>query len=189
MSEKNLADIKKLIDSMQSGLVELFDQLRELRRVLDLASETLESDLSLSSSSLFSGVSTSSPGDSIKTDLNTHSDMKTNLDSVREESLTQPGITSVVSEDVSRVLDPITHELQTGDAPANVIAEYVQAAKEYLIKEDPANNKVARDMEVVLKFLRARGTRGIRPEERDNILKRIGRWKVHLSAFGEYAEG
>ncbi len=175
MSEKNLADIKKLIDSMQSGLVELFDQLRELRRVLDLASETLESDLSISSSSLFSGVSTSSPADS----------MKTNLDSVQEESSTQPGITSVVSEEVSRVLDPITHELQTEDAPANVIAEYVQAAKEYLIKEDPTNNKVARDMEVVLKFLRARGTRGIRPEERDNILKRIGRWKVHLSAFGE----
>jgi hypothetical protein len=86
---------------------------------------------------------------------------------------------------VSRVLDPITDELQTSDAPADVIAGYVQAAKDYLIKEDSGNDKVAHDMEVVLKFLHARGTRGIRPEERDNILKRIKRWKVHLSAYGE----
>jgi aspartyl/asparaginyl-tRNA synthetase len=86
---------------------------------------------------------------------------------------------------VSRVHDPITDELQTVEAPADVIAGYVQAAKDYLMKEESANEKVAHDMDVVLKFLHARGTKGIRPEERDNILKRIKRWKVHLSAYAE----
>jgi len=35
-------------------------------------------------------------------------------------------------------------------------------------------------MDIVLNFLKARGTRGIRNEERDNIQKRIRRWKAHL---------
>ena len=39
MSEENLKEIKQLIDSMQSGLVELFDQLRDLRARLNLFSD------------------------------------------------------------------------------------------------------------------------------------------------------
>lgn len=174
MSEENLAEIKKLIDSMQSGLVELFDQLRELRRLLGSTDGIPASDL-LISSSLFSEVLPSTPTETTIEDLNTS----------QEELLPNSVGPSTANETVSRVLDPITDELQTNDAPADVIAGYVQAAKDYLIKEESTNEKVAHDMEVVLKFLHARGTRGIRPEERDNILKRINRWKIHLSAYAE----
>ena len=84
------------------------------------------------------------------------------------------------SAKVARVLDPIAHELRTGEAPANVLAEYLQSAKDYLFGGDSSNERVERDMEVVLKFLKARDAKGIRPEERDNILKRITRWKEAL---------
>ncbi|MFW9943370.1 MAG: hypothetical protein ACFFB7_00065 [Candidatus Sifarchaeia archaeon] len=174
MSEDNLPEIKKLIDSMQSGLVELFDQLRELRRLLGSTDELPASD-SLISPSLFSEVSSSEPTEATVGDADTNQD----------EPLPNSGSSIVVDETVSLVLDPITNELQTSDAPADVIAGYVQAAKDFLIKEGPSNNKVAHDMDVVLKFLHARGSKGIRPEERDNILKRIRRWKVHLSAYSE----
>ena len=82
-----------------------------------------------------------------------------------------------------RSLDPIAHELRTGEAPAEIILEYLQAAREYLIDDtnDSQKSKVARDMDIVLNFLKARGTRTIRPDERDNILKRIRRWKAHLT--------
>ena len=86
---------------------------------------------------------------------------------------------------VNRVLDPIALELRTGEAPAEIIYEYLQAAREYLIDDDDGESKkgkVARDMDIVLNFLKARGTRTIRPDERDNILKRIRRWKAHLAA-------
>ena len=174
MSEENLAEIKKLIDSMQSGLVELFDQLRELRRLLGSTDGPLASD-SLISSSMFSEALSSTSTEAAIEDLDTN----------QEETMEPSGSSIVANETVSRVLDPITEELQRNDAPADVIAGYVQAAKDYLIKEESANEKVAHDMDVVLKFLHARGTRGIRPEERDNILKRIKRWKVHLSAHAE----
>ncbi|MFX0044402.1 MAG: hypothetical protein ACFE8Z_01015 [Candidatus Hermodarchaeota archaeon] len=174
MSEENLAEIKKLIDSMQSGLVELFDQLRELRRLLGSTDESPAPD-SLVSPSLFSEVSSSTPTEA------TAGDVDTNQDALLPDS----GGPIVVDETVALVLDPITNELQTGDAPADVIAGYVQAAKDFLIKEESSDNKVAHDMDVVLKFLHARGTKGIRPKERDNILKRIKRWRVHLSAHGE----
>jgi hypothetical protein len=82
---------------------------------------------------------------------------------------------------VARVLDPIAHEVRTGEASAQVIAEYLQAAKDYLITKENPNEKVANDMEVVDRFLRARGNKGIRPEERDNILRRIRRWSIMLS--------
>jgi hypothetical protein len=174
MSEENLAEIKKLIDSMQSGLVELFDQLRELRRLLGSTDGSPASE-ALMSSSLFSEVLPSTPAEAAMEDLNKGQD----------EIVQDSGSPIVLDETVVRVLDPITDELQTNDAPADVIAGYVQAAKDYLMKEESANEKVAHDMEVVLKFLNARGKRGIRPEERDNILKRIKRWKVHLSAYAE----
>ena len=88
------------------------------------------------------------------------------------------------SAKVNRVLDPIAHELRTGEAPAEIIYEYLQAAREYLIDDDDSESKkgkVARDMDIVLNFLKARGKRTIRPDERDNILKRIRRWKAHLA--------
>lgn len=174
MPEENLSEIKKLIDSMQSGLVELFDQLRELRRLLGSTDEPPASDSPLSPS-LFSEASPSKPVEATTGDAETDQD----------EPLPNSGSSIVVDETVSLVLDPITNELQESDAPADVIAGYVQAAKDFLIKEEPSNNKVAHDMDVVLKFLQARGSKGIRPKERDNILKRIKRWKVHLSAYGE----
>ena len=43
-SEKELHEIKRLIDSMQSSLVEMFDQLRELRARLDLVSNSSPSE-------------------------------------------------------------------------------------------------------------------------------------------------
>lgn len=167
MSDKNLEQIKKLIDSMQSALVELFDQLHELRRQLDLAGENFESSPSLPSSLTFSEVS----------DTTKEADAVAVLPATSDESIDLPPI----NENIERVLDPIMQELQTGEAPAEVIAEYLEAAKDYLIQEHSANEKVVRDMDVVLKFLHARGKKGIRPEERDNILERIRRWKIHLA--------
>lgn len=55
MNDDELNDIRQLIDLMQSGLVELFDQLRELRERLNLATE-LPSDSSPSIVPLFSEV-------------------------------------------------------------------------------------------------------------------------------------
>jgi hypothetical protein len=170
LSDKNLEQIKKLIDSMQSALVELFDQLHELRRQLDLAGENFESSPSLPSAPIFSEVS----------------DAPKETDAVAASSAKSPSDNELVAppptnENVARVLDPIMQELQTGEAPAEVIAEYLEAAKDYLIQEHSANEKVVRDIDVVLKFLRARGKKGIRPEERDNILERIRRWKIHLA--------
>lgn len=169
MSENNLEQIKKLIDSMQSALVELFDQLHELRRQLDLTGESFESTPSLSPAPIFS--KSSDPTNEIDAPISSSS------------SLTdEPVSTSIENENIARVLDPITQELQTGEAPAEVIAEYLEAAKDYLIQEHSANEKVVHDIDVVLKFLHARGKKGIRPEERDNILERIRRWKAHLTA-------
>ncbi len=171
LSDKNLEQIKKLIDSMQSGLVELFDQLHELRRQLDLAGESFESTPSLSPAPIFS----KSPAVIEETDT----DVSSPVTGPPPDELV---VTSIENENIARVLDPITQELLTGEAPAEVIAEYLEAAKDYLIQEHSANEKVVRDIDVVLKFLRARGKKGIRPEERDNILERIRRWKAHLSS-------
>lgn len=157
---------------MQSTLVELFDQLHELRRQLDLAGENSESGSILSPAPVFSKVTPPASTDS-KTE---NADSPTDL--LVPDSLDFPQ----ANEKIDRVLDPITHELQTGEAPAEVIAEYLQAAKDYLAHEGSTNEKVDNDMDVVLKFLRARGKRGIRPEERDNILERIRRWKAHVSS-------
>jgi hypothetical protein len=169
LSEKNLEQIKKIIDIMQSGLVELFDQLHELRRQLDLAGENFESTPSLSPAPIFSKASAPTEGDTKESAPDT--------DTLPDESTAPP----LTNDNVSIVLDPITQELQTGEAHAQVIAEYLEAAKDYLIQEHSANEKVVRDIDVVLKFLHARGKKGIRPEERDNILERIRRWKVHLT--------
>ena len=56
MSDENLDEIKRLIDSMQSGLVELFDQLKELRRRLDITGVPMPSDTQSSVVPLFTEV-------------------------------------------------------------------------------------------------------------------------------------
>lgn len=188
---------------MQSGLVELFDQLRELREQLHLLSE-LPLGTSPSFVSLFSEVkpTTTKPdnGSELHTDggfekghmndkelesySNPHlmppSEEATATQSDPSKSITESVDVTALSAKVSRVLDPITQELQTAEATADIIMEYLQSAKVYLIDDDERKEKVARDMDIVLNFLKARGNRSIRSEERDNILKRIRRWKVHL---------
>ena len=194
MPDDELNEIRQLIDSMQSGLVELFDQLRELRTRLNLVSEnTSETSSTPAVLPLFSEVKIPSP-DAIESDdtdiLDTTESPAKQEDSASltindeppndvEESEVEH---SASSAKVNRVLDPISHELRTGEAPAEIIYEYLQSAREYLFDDSSSNGKVARDMDIVLNFLKARGKKTIRPDERDNILKRIRRWKAHLVA-------
>jgi hypothetical protein len=188
VSDEELKEIKQLIDSMQSSLVELFDQLRELRSRLNLVSE-VSSDTSPSILPLFSEVKTSSSDSPDLAPKPPVEDEETNTSTPASED--SPEVTVSDETDsgnnakVNRVLDPIAHELRTGEAPAEIIYEYLQSAREYLIDNDDEESqkgKVARDMDIVLNFLKARGNRTIRPDERDNILKRIRRWKAHLAA-------
>jgi hypothetical protein len=202
LSEKNADEIKRLISQIQSGLVEIFDQMRELRRRLGLPVEEGVTDSVPPIVPIFSDVPTSPPVPS-KTPPTAAAPSPASVSKISEQEPTKdddttspashkasaptnpPGKpsehTQAVSATVSRVLDPIAHEIRTGEAPAEVIAEYLQAARDYLITKDRPNPKVARDMDVVDKFLRARGKKAIRPEERDNILKRIHRWSIMLS--------
>lgn len=171
---------------MQSGLVELFDQLRDLRIRLNLVSENASEILSTPAIlPLFSEV---------KSPLSDTIEEEGIEPSIDKEEPTPPAASDEPPEDVeepeqstgnakvNRVLDPISHELRTGEAPAEIIYEYLQSAREYLIDEESDKGKVARDMDIVLNFLKARGKKTIRPDERDNILKRIRRWKAHLVA-------
>jgi cell division septum initiation protein DivIVA len=191
-------EIRRLIDSLQAGMVEMFDQLRELRRRLNFIDDELAGATS-SAVQLFTEVkkpkapivpSTPSPPNTSAPDQSVEE---------RTEKSVSPSIASVVIDTpetgesnsekhppisdarVARVLDPITHELRTGEAPAEVLAEYLQAAKDYLFSDETSFNKVSSDMDVVLKFLKAREKKPIRPTERDNILTRIRRWKAALS--------
>jgi hypothetical protein len=191
-----LNDIRQLIDLMQSGLVELFDQLRELRERLNLATE-LPSEISPSIVPLFSkikqdidSIETPRPSDPIveepieaipSEEPSLHNDVVD--DEENSSSITDDSDSSSANAKVSRVLDPIARELRTGEATADIILEYLETAKEYLIDDDERKKKVARDIDIVLNFLKARGQRGIRAEERDNILKRIHRWKAHLVSY------
>jgi hypothetical protein len=203
LNDDDTTDIRQLIDSMQSGLVELFDQLRELRERLNLL-PGLPTGTSPSVMSLFSEVkqSVDKSGSIITSESIESSKKEENNDGLLEhpqdsrtdsfseadtdaptESITASLDTSSMNAKVSRVLDPIVRELKTGEATADIILEYLQAAKDYLIDDDERKKKVARDMDIVLNFLKARGKRGIRTEERDNILKRIRRWKAHLASY------
>lgn len=170
---------------MQSSLVELFDQLRELRSRLNIVSNTT-SEASPSILPLFSEVKTpnSDALDSAsKLPVEEPNASITEREKTNDIAISE-GLDGGNSAKVNRVLDPIAHELRTGEAPAEIIYEYLQAAREYLIDDDDSESqkgKVARDMDIVLNFLKARGTRTIRPDERDNILKRIRRWKAHLA--------
>jgi len=199
LSDKEINDIRELIDSMQSHLVLLFDELKELRNRLELISREAPDVSTGTVVSLFSGVkkteesidsiSKKHPEETISPQVSTASESTSpSLESVSEIPITEESASSepdttlkpISSAKVSRLLDPIAHELHTGEAPAEVIAEYLQAAKDNLINSENPNERVARDMDVVLKFLRARGRKGIRPEERENIMKRIRRWKANL---------
>jgi hypothetical protein len=191
MSDDELNEIRKLIDSMQSGLVELFDQLRDLRTRLNLvsdnSSETISTPAILPLFSEVKGPSLETAEDEV---------LEVSEPSTEKEEPAPPDVTEEPSKEVeepdaeqpasnakvNRVLDPISHELRTGEAPADIIFEYLQSAREYLIDEASEKGKVARDMDIVLNFLKARGKKTIRPDERDNILKRIRRWKAHLVA-------
>jgi hypothetical protein len=195
LNDDELNDIRQLIDLMQSGLVELFDQLRELRERLNLVTE-LPSDLSPSIMPLFSEVKLSNDraeslptSDSISEEIpDANPPAEPTLQKIEDSSEETPSETdssdsSSSNAKVSRVLDPIARELRTGEATADIILEYLQTAKDYLIDDDERKKKVSRDMDIVLNFLKARGKRGIRNEERDNILKRIRRWKAHLVSY------
>ena len=172
---------------MQSGLVELFDQLRELRSRLNIVSEST-SEASPSILPLFSEVKTQKSdilesNSKLLTTDEKPSESSTEIETHTEESVHESPDTEDNAK-VNRVLDPIAHELRTGEAPAEIIFEYLQAAREYLIDDDDIDSqkgKVARDMDIVLNFLKARGKKTIRPDERDNILKRIRRWKAHMA--------
>ncbi|MGY5861240.1 MAG: hypothetical protein RTU09_02540 [Candidatus Thorarchaeota archaeon] len=198
MADEDKNEIRGLIDSLQSGMVEMFDQLRELRRRLNL----IDGELAGSTSpavQLFTEVkkpevpivpSTPSTPDTSSLDQSVEAPTENHVSpSIASAVIDTPETGEVDSEKhppisdarVARVLDPITHELRTGEAPADVLAEYLQAAKDYLFSDETSFNKVASDMDVVLKFLKAREKRTIRPEERDNILTRIRRWKAALS--------
>ena len=192
LNDDELNDIRQLIDHMQSGLVELFDQLRELRERLHLVTG-LPVDMPPSIVPLFSEIKPLN--DTVELEPTSDSIEEDNPDTDSPSAPTQE-ITDTTDEEesinsdssdssssnakVSRVLDPIALELRTGEATADIILEYLQAAKDYLIDDDEKKKKVARDMDIVLNFLKARGKRAIRTEERDNILKRIRRWKAHL---------
>jgi hypothetical protein len=102
---------------------------------------------------------------------------------VKEDTEEDTTDSSTINAKVNRVLDPIARELRTGEATADIILEYLETAKDYLIDDDERKKKVAHDIDIVLNFLKARGKRGIRKEERDNILKRIRRWKAHLVSY------
>ncbi|MHA1768432.1 MAG: hypothetical protein ACTSV3_01100 [Candidatus Thorarchaeota archaeon] len=195
LESEEVKELHSLIDAMQSRLVELFDQLGALRKKLDLMPQNV-SEGSPVAVPLFSEVVPKLSD----TPIQSRSEDTTGFERVRsvssDDTPSQPddatkdtkppvqgGSTSSVIARVSRVLDPIAHELQTGQATADILLEYLESAKEYLIDDDRRKMRVARDIDIVLKFLRARGTRGIRPEERDNILKRMNRWKAHLVAY------
>lgn len=175
MSEENgLEEIQKLIDDIQARLVELFDQFRELR--IRLGQKPLGFAPSLVSEP---SPAEQSPTEDARPEGTSPATIKEDIEEPTLAGSTKQALESDVR--VSRLLDPISHELSTGSSPAEIIAEYLQAAKDELIPKETQNEKVARDIDIVLKFLRARGRRSIRPEERDNILRRIKRWKAHLS--------
>ncbi len=191
MSPRKEEEIKKLIDHMQSGLVELFDQFRELRRLLDVpdSSESAPVEEAPVPTALFSGASdrrTSSSigGFSSPTSTSDESDYAT----VESEAAPVSSTSSSelewdvdFSSVVETVLDDFAGRVQAGEVIAKDLATYLESAKTQLITKEHPNDRVERDMNIVLQFLKKRGTKGIRPEERDNILKRIQRWKAHLT--------
>ncbi len=207
MSEKdnNVEQVMRVIDRLQTGLVELFDQLRELRRLLNMHPElvpalssatvpsTTHSTVSASSAVPAKGTPKIETGDSTVPVATRTADTTPSVrDSGRaggspaadaKAARTDTGVSRVspaIDATVARLLDPIIHELKTGELTANIIAEHIAHAKSQLAKRENFE-RVEADIEVVLKYLRGRGTRDIRDQERENIIKRIERWKSYLS--------
>ncbi|NHI83207.1 MAG: hypothetical protein EAX81_02730 [Candidatus Thorarchaeota archaeon] len=191
MPNESLEDLRELIDNMQAGLVELFNQLHELKRRLNIAERNADEESEQSVLPIFAKVSkVDTTQDDILSDAYKEYPESETASAIsvahpekvdtQETPLLEAESSSTPETRIARVLDPIQQELQTGESPAEVLAEYVQAAKDYLLPNPLVNERVAHDMDVVLKFLRARGKRLIRNDERDNILKRIGQWKAHL---------
>ncbi len=191
MSTRRNEEIRKVIDHLQVGLVELFDQLSQLRRLLDLASVDLPSDSAPVTRGLFSRVSSekmkrvdSSEETKTESGLGASpirsegdsgiSDVEKSESNVEENS-TEPS----VSASAVTKLDSIAHAIREGGSSAEQIAIMLEATKKSLVTPD--SPKVENDMDIVLKFLKARGNRGIRPEESENILRRIDRWNLYLS--------
>ncbi|MCF2137159.1 MAG: hypothetical protein K9W43_07920 [Candidatus Thorarchaeota archaeon] len=193
MPHRKSEEIKRLIDHMQSSLVELFDQFRELRRLLDMSDDTesVTSGESASSGPIFTEVSSkdSHPASSMATPPSSTS---SSFDSVTEASSPRPPTPDYVSpppttrtDDFSTLVDTtlaaFADKAQSSDVLAEELAAHLEMVKARLISKERPNERVERDMNIVLRFLQKRGMKGIRPEERDNILKRIQRWRAHLT--------
>jgi len=188
LTDEKREKVSRLIDAMQSNLVELYDIMNELRSHLKNI-PLYEGD----NSPLFSEVktkkgtakpegpdaeaATAGSKQSFPRLATTESSPSTSVESVSERFIRKNRLNEAR---VSRVLDPIVFELENANSPAEVVAEYVQSAKDELITPENPNSKVSRDMDIVLKFLRARGAKSINPDERENILRRIKRWHAHL---------
>ncbi|TFG15257.1 hypothetical protein EU537_01120 [Candidatus Thorarchaeota archaeon] len=188
LSDETRKKVNRLIDAMQSNLVELYDIMNELRSHLGGIPLSDEEN-----SAIFSEVKakkgTAQPYDPVtkpaasesKQPSSDHAKTESSFsESVESESEKAVGETNLNEARVSRVLDPIAFEVENANSPAEVVAEYVQSAKDELITPQKPNNKVSQDMDIVLKFLRARGTKPINPDERENILRRIKRWHAYL---------
>ncbi len=180
MTRRKNEEIKRLIDHMQTGLVELFDQLRELRRLLDMPADTemvVEPTPTPSedavSPGLFTGVSSSSPR-SVSS--------ATPEPSVTRSSSLSSSASPTPSPETEDPLEAFAEKVRAGSVSANELAAQLKSVKSAVITPSRPNERVERDMDIVLKFLQKRGKKGIRPEERDNILKRIQRWKAHLAS-------
>ena len=171
LKDNELNEIRQLIEMMQSSLVELFEQLRELRERLHIVTG-LPSDSSPSIVPLFSEITPKA--EKLENNHSNDSEEKTNDEPVTQvddiESLSNPqsesnleetadaqtpedtipdsAESSTINARVNRVLDPIAHELRTGEATAEIILEYLQAAKDYLIDDDEHKKKVGRDMDI-----------------------------------------
>jgi hypothetical protein len=196
LDDNELKEMRLLIESMQSALVELFDELTELRKRLDSLQDDspeptprvipLFSEVSAARESTEETVQTNdtTPKDTPAPSETEGSPITETPEEIQEQDHSHVSEkASSVNAKVSRVLDPIALELRTGEASAEIVFEFLQTAKDYLIDDDSRKEKVARDIDVVLRFLKARGKRAIRDEERENILKRMERWKAHLVAY------
>ena len=168
-------DIDRIIDQIQTGLVELFDLFKELRRQLRQAS--VEAGRGVRAREDYpthqhGNVPNEGGGRAHGQGLMSRVD---NRPQARMSAVSRKGL-------VTRVLDDFAQQVETVDAIGSDLAQSLERVRATVITPEYPNEGVARDMDVVLRFLRARGPRGIRPQERSNILKRIQRWKMHLLA-------
>ncbi len=184
VAERRLEDIDGLIDRIQTGLVELFDLFRELRRQLHIASAAA----GRGARSVATGqreTAARQPGVAGTASQSRGNNTGSHPETTRYSTQGTRGVaTPPISRKtlINKVLDMFARHVEAADAVASVLARELERARATLITPEYPNESVAGDMAIVLRFLRARGERGIRPQERDNILQRIHRWKMHLIA-------